>query len=67
MSAELDEDVIVEWWRRSRAAQGLPERIVDAGVLARVVTLALSPAPEGNGHGGNGTAPSRGQGRGGGP
>jgi hypothetical protein len=59
MSAELDEATIVEWLKRSRAAQGLPERIVDGAVLAKIVVLALSPTAEGNGHRGNGAAPSR--------
>jgi hypothetical protein len=60
MSAELDEDVIATWLRRSRESQGLPERIVDGAVLARVVTLALAPTAEprrngGNGHRGHGS------------
>jgi hypothetical protein len=52
MPAELDEAVIVEWLKRSRSAQGLPERITDAGLLAKVVTLALAPTAEHNGKGG---------------
>jgi len=42
VSAALDPAVIAEWTRRSRAAQGLPERITDPAVLSKVVTLALS-------------------------
>jgi hypothetical protein len=34
---------ISEWTRRSRARQGLPARITDPVVLAKVVTLALGP------------------------
>jgi hypothetical protein len=51
---ELDEATIADWCRRSRESQGLPERITDAGVLAKVVTLALAPAAkaERNGKGG---------------
>ena len=33
---------IREWTERSRAAQGLPPRIEDPGVLTRLVTLAFS-------------------------
>ena len=46
MGQELDEVTIVEWTRRSRASQGLPERINDPAVLGRVVTLALAPTSE---------------------
>lgn len=59
MSTELDEATIVERYQRSRASQRLPERIVDAAVLAKVVTPPLVPTPEGNGTGDNGSAPSR--------
>lgn len=54
---ELDEAMITDWCKRSRASQGLPERIVDGAVLARVATLALAPALERDGKGGNGDAP----------
>jgi hypothetical protein len=56
MPAELDEATILDWCRRSRERQGLPATITDGAVLAKVVTLALSPTPEGNG---NRSAPSR--------
>jgi hypothetical protein len=49
MSADLDPAVIADWSKRSRAAQGLPERIVDGAVLAKIVTLALAKTPEQNG------------------
>jgi hypothetical protein len=52
MSAELNETVIAAWLKRSREAQGLPERIADASILARVVVLALAPSAEHNGKGG---------------
>jgi hypothetical protein len=54
---ELDEATIADWCRHSRASQGLPERIVDGAVLAKVVTLALAPALERDGKGGNGDGP----------
>ena len=66
-AAELDEATIADWCRRSRESQGLPATITDGAILAKIVTLALSPAPEGNGHRGNGAAPPRSQGRDGGP
>jgi hypothetical protein len=38
----LDPAVIAEWARRSRASQGLPERITDGAVLTKVITLAFA-------------------------
>jgi hypothetical protein len=41
---------VAEWTAASRRAQGLPERIDDPAVIARVVTLAVA------GEGGGGRA-----------
>jgi hypothetical protein len=38
----LDPAIIAEWARRSRASQGLPERITDGAVLSKVITLAFA-------------------------
>ena len=38
---------IAAWTRRTRERQGLPPKIIDPAVLARVVTLALGPSPDG--------------------
>jgi hypothetical protein len=41
-AAKLDPQVIADWTRRSREAQGLPLRIVDGSVLSKVITLAFA-------------------------
>jgi hypothetical protein len=41
--AELTDEAIVAWARRTRAAKGLPPKITDAATLRRIVTLALGP------------------------
>jgi hypothetical protein len=38
----LDAACVAEWARRSRASQGLPERITDGAVLSKVITLAFA-------------------------
>ena len=47
MSEELDEATIAAWGKASRAAQGLPEKITDPAVLARLVMLAFAGADDG--------------------
>jgi len=42
MSEQLDKATIAAWARRQRAAQGLPPKIQDPAVLARLVTLAFA-------------------------
>jgi hypothetical protein len=51
MSTELDEATVVERCQRSRASQGLPERITDGAVLSRIVNLALAPTLKRDGAG----------------
>jgi hypothetical protein len=41
---------VADWTAASRRAQGLPERIKDAAILARVATLAFA-GEEGGGDG----------------
>jgi hypothetical protein len=48
--APLSDGAIVTWWRAQSARQGLPEKITDPAVLARVVTLALGPPEAGERH-----------------
>jgi hypothetical protein len=38
---------IAAWTRRTRERQGIPPKITDPAVLARVVILALGPGPDG--------------------
>lgn len=40
MSAELTAVEVAAWWHEQRAAQGLPDKITDPAILARVITLA---------------------------
>jgi hypothetical protein len=44
MPDELSPEVIERWTRESRARQGLPEKITDPVVLARIATIAFGPA-----------------------
>jgi hypothetical protein len=39
--AELSDEAIREWSRRTRAAKGLPPKITDAATLRRIAVLAL--------------------------
>jgi hypothetical protein len=51
MSAELTSEQIAAWGKRSRAASGVPAKITDPAVIAKLVTLALSGTdpPDGDG------------------
>jgi hypothetical protein len=42
MSAELDDATIARWWRQQASRQGLPDKITDPAILARVIALALA-------------------------
>jgi hypothetical protein len=44
---ELDAATIRAWSRRTRAASGLPAKITDGAVLAKIVTLAFAPTSPG--------------------
>lgn len=48
---QLTPEQIAAWGAKSRAAAGVPERIEDPAVLARLVTLALGGADERDGGG----------------
>ena len=42
MSAELDDATIARWWRQQSERQGLPDKITDPAVLARVIALTVA-------------------------
>jgi hypothetical protein len=42
MSGELTPEQIAAWGKKSRAASGVPAKIEDRSVLARLVTLAFA-------------------------
>jgi hypothetical protein len=55
-AAELDDDIIWQWWCRNAAAYGVGPVIDDPTVIARIVTLAFAD-DQGQGEGGGGRAP----------
>jgi hypothetical protein len=46
VSNELSDDVIREWTRHTRAAQGLGPKITDPATLNRIITIAFGPTPQ---------------------
>ena len=51
-AAELDDDVIWQWWCRNATAYGVSPVIDDPVVIAKVVTLALAGIDSREGGGG---------------
>jgi hypothetical protein len=46
--AELTDEAIVAWARRTRARKGLPPKVEDAATLHRIIVLAFSTRPLSN-------------------
>jgi hypothetical protein len=42
MRAELDDATIARWWHEQSERQGLPDKITDPAILARVIALAYA-------------------------
>jgi hypothetical protein len=53
MSAEPTPEQIARWGKASRAASGVPPKIQDRSVLARLVTLAFAGTDHPDGDGGS--------------
>jgi len=51
MSAELSPEQIAAWGKASRAASGVPPKIEDPAVLARLMVLAFTGTEHTDGHG----------------
>jgi hypothetical protein len=55
---ELDPAVIAAWWQRQSDREGLPAKITDPVVLAKIVTLAFAGTDAQIEKGGGGRAPA---------